>query len=73
MILDKYKDQIKLSLHYLLDRLAERSTWEGVGFLVGLTGSRFGQGLDWGLAAGIGGTISAMIKAFFPDTKLDQK
>ncbi len=61
------KLKLQLMLAYLLDRLGERSTWEGIGFAVALAGSRFGQGLDWGLAAGIGGTVSAMIKAFFPD------
>lgn len=62
-------DNIKLALQYLLDRFGERSTWEGIGFVVALTGSHFGHDLDWGLAAGLGGTVSAMIKAFFPDPK----
>jgi hypothetical protein len=54
---------------YFLDRLGERSTWEGIGFVVALTGSHFGRGLDWGLAAGLAGAVSACIKSFLPDKK----
>jgi hypothetical protein len=54
---------------YVLDRLDEPSTWQGIGFLVALTGSKAGLGLDWGLAAGIGGILSALIKVIFPDKK----
>lgn len=55
-------------LNYFLDRLNEPSTWQGIGFIVALTGSKLGLGLDWGQAAGLGGTISAAVKMFFPDT-----
>lgn len=54
---------------YLIARLSEPSTWQGIGFLIALTGSKFGAGLDWGQAAGLGGIISAIIKMIFPDTK----
>lgn len=54
---------------YLLDRLNEASTWQGIGFIVALTGSKIGIGLDWGQAAGLGGIISAAIKMMFPDSK----
>lgn len=55
-------------IDYTLDRLGEPSTWQGIGFIVGLTGSKFGLGLDWGQAAGLGGSISALIKMSLPDT-----
>ena len=54
-------------LDYVLARLSEPSTWQGIGFLVALTGSKIGLGLDWGAAAGLGGIISAAIKVIFPD------
>lgn len=51
------------------DRLKEPSTWQGIGFLVALTGAKFGAGLDWGQAAGLGGVLSAALKIIFPDAK----
>jgi hypothetical protein len=54
---------------YFLDRLGEPSTWQGIGFLVTLTGSKLGFGLDWGQAAGLGGAVSASIKMLLPDIK----
>jgi hypothetical protein len=62
-------DKLVKIVKYSLDRLGERSTWEGIGFTVALTGSHFGRGLDWGMAAGLAGAVSAGIKAFFPDKK----
>jgi hypothetical protein len=50
-------------------RLCEQSTWQGIGFIVALTGAKFGIGMDWGAAAGIGGVISATLKIVFPDPK----
>lgn len=58
---------MKKFAQFIADRLSERSTWEAVGFFVGLCGGKFGQGLDWGMAAGLGGAMSAGIKALFPD------
>ena len=57
------------AVNYFLDRLKEPSTWQGIGFIVSLTGSKMGLGLDWGQAAGLGGAVSAMIKMFLPDAK----
>ena len=54
-------------LSYLLDRLGEPSTWQGIGFMVALTGCKLGANLDWGMAAGIGGMVSAGLKMFLPD------
>lgn len=53
---------------YVLDRMGEASTWQGIGFLVSLFGVKWATSLDWGAAAALGGTISAGIKAVFPDS-----
>lgn len=52
---------------FILDRLDEPSTWQAIGFAVGLTGSHYGANIDWGQGAALGGVISATIKAFTPD------
>ncbi len=59
--------KFKACLYYCLDRLNEPSTWQGIGFVVALTGSKVGLGLDWGQAAGLGGIISAVIKMITKD------
>lgn len=51
------------------DRLQEQSTWQGIGFIVALMGAKWGAGLDWGAAAGLGGIISAVLKICFPEPK----
>lgn len=61
------KEKLLKAIQYGLDRLGESSTWQGIGFVVALTGSKIGLGMDWGAAAGLGGTISAMIKVMLPD------
>ena len=63
------KEKIEQVVQYGLDRLSEPSTWQGIGFVVSLTGSKIGLGMDWGQAAGLGGVVSAMIKMFLPDAK----
>ena len=60
-------NRLKAIQDFILERMAEASTWQGVGFIVCLTGSKFGAGLDWGQAAAVGGFISAGIKSVFPD------
>jgi len=60
-------ERLETFLKYLGERLQEASTWQGIGFLVGLTGCKWGMNLDWGQAAGLGGIISAVIKTIFPD------
>lgn len=60
-------NRLKAIQDFLLQRMAEPSTWQGVGFIVSVTGSKFGAGLDWGQAAAVGGFISAGIKTIFPD------
>lgn len=52
-------DRLNKATRYLLDRLGEPSTWQGIGFVVALCGAKFGAGADWGQAAGLGGAISA--------------
>lgn len=56
-------------LSYTADRLSEPSTWQGIGFVVALTGCKLGANMDWGQAAGLGGIISAAIKMAMPDKK----
>jgi len=62
-------DRLKTYINYCADRLTEPSTWQGIGFLVALTGCKVGIGMDWGQAAGLGGIISAAIKMALPDSK----
>ena len=60
---------MRIIARMLGDRLQEPSTCQGIGFLVALNGSKFGVGLDWGQAAGLGGILSAALKIIFPDPK----
>lgn len=48
--------------------LSERSTWQGIGFLVGAFGARELGSMDWGAASCVGGAISAFLK-IWPDKK----
>jgi hypothetical protein len=61
------KNHIRIALEFLAARLSEASTWQGIGFIVALTGAKLGAGLDWGQAAGLGGVVSAALKMIFPD------
>lgn len=61
------KSRLKRALEFGAARLSEPSTWQGIGFIVALSGSKFGLGMDWGQAAGLGGIISAVLKMAFPD------
>jgi hypothetical protein len=61
--------RIRNTLEFVAARMSEPSTWQGIGFLVALTGAKVGAGLDWGQAAGLGGIVSAALKMIFPDPK----
>jgi hypothetical protein len=61
--------KIETLLAYLANRAAEPSTWQGVAFLLALAGSKYAD-LDWGQAASLGATASALIKIIFPDTQI---
>lgn len=61
--------KLRAALDVALARLGEASTWQGIGFLVALTGSKFGANMDWGPAAALGGAVSAIIKTILPDPK----
>lgn len=63
------KERLRALLEVLAARLSEQSTWQGIGFIVALSGAKFGVGMDWGMAAGLGGIISAVLKIVFPDSK----
>lgn len=67
--MSKIRRRWKMFLHFALERLSEQSTWQGIGFVVAASGSKFGAGLDWGQAAFIGATLSALMKMFFPEPK----
>ena len=55
-------NRIKVAWEFILERLGEPTTWQGVGFIISLFGSHFGAGVDWGQGAAIGGLVSAFIK-----------
>jgi len=57
----------KKIVQFILARLEEPSTWQAIGFVVALTGSRFGADLDWGKGAALGATVSAILKMVIPD------
>lgn len=52
---------------YALDRMSEASTWQGIGFIVSLSGAKWGMNLAWGEAAAVGGLVSGAIKTLAPD------
>jgi len=54
-------EKIKIYLVWFEERLSEPSTWQGIGFLLAIFGSKL-SGLDWGQGAAIGGLISSFIK-----------
>lgn len=60
-------DKLNIALRYVFDRLGEASTWQGIGFIAVLCGARWAADLDWGAAAALGGMVSGIIKAAFPD------
>ena len=55
-------------LTYLLDRMGEASTWQGLGFFLALAGVKWIGGMDWGAAAAAGGLVSGLIKTLLPDS-----
>jgi len=65
-------NKLKILLVYLAQRASEPSTWRGVAFLLTVAGSKYAT-LNWGEAACVGSTVSAMMKIVFPDVKLPPK
>lgn len=61
------KQRVRIAFEFLAERLSERSTWQGIGFLLTLVGAKWAADLDWGQAAGLGGIVSAFLKIIFPD------
>ena len=51
----------------VIELLGQQSTWQGIAFLVALSGGRFAADLDWGEAAALGGTLSALLKTLISD------
>lgn len=60
--------RLKNTLNYILTRLGEASTWQGLGFFVALLGAKSFGNLDWGAAAAFGGGVSGLIKVLFADS-----
>lgn len=69
----KIKERLRAAANFILDRMREPSSWQGVGFLATLAGAKWGASLDWGQAAALGATVSAFIKTIFPDALGDPK
>jgi hypothetical protein len=59
--------RLQAVISYIVARLGETSTWQGVGFFAALAGVKWGAQLDWGAAAAAGGVVSGLLKAVFPD------
>jgi hypothetical protein len=51
----------------VVELLGQQSTWQGIAFLVALSGSHYAASLDWGEAAALGGTLSALLKTLISD------
>lgn len=61
-------ETIKKIMGVMASLLSERSTWQGIGFFLGAFVSKDLAGLDWGAAAFIGASLSALLK-LLPDKK----
>jgi hypothetical protein len=61
--------KIETLIAYVVARLSERSSWEGIAFLLTLTGSRYGANLPLDQCVALGGMLSGAIKIIFPDIK----
>lgn len=59
--------RLQVAILFILDRLGEASTWQGVGFILSASGAKWAANLDWGSAAFVGAMVSAFIKTVFPD------
>lgn len=64
----KLKQKLILIRDTTISLLSERSTWQGIGFIVAAFTSKHVAELDWGAAAFVGATISAFMK-IWPDKK----
>jgi hypothetical protein len=61
------KKKLQAIIKFIIDRLGESSTWQGLGFIATLAGAKWGVDMDWGAAAAAGGFVSGMLKVIFPD------
>ena len=52
---------------FLIDRLSESSTWQGLAFILTIVGSHYGANFGIAGATAAGGLVSATIKILFPD------
>jgi len=52
---------------FVIERLKESSTWQGLAFILTMTGSHYGADFDIAGATAAGALVSATIKILFPD------
>ncbi len=52
---------------FLIDRLGESSTWQGVAFILTMAGGHYAADFDLAGATAAGALVSAAIKILFPD------
>lgn len=64
--------KLEVILFWCVARLKEPSTWQAIGFIVGLLGGKYAADFDWGQGAAVGGLISAIIKAIVPEPVLTE-
>lgn len=64
--------KLEVILIWIAARLQKPSTWQAIGFIVGLFGAKYGADFDWGQGSAVGGLISAIIKAIVPEPVLAQ-
>jgi hypothetical protein len=63
------KAKLEALAAYLAARLSERSTWEGLMFLLTLSGSHYAASMPLDQCVALGATVSGAIKIIFPDSK----
>jgi hypothetical protein len=68
------RQRLRAAIAFLIDRLAESSTWQGLGFLIAFAGVKVSTGYDWSDPAALAGAtaagalVSALLKLFLPDS-----
>ena len=62
------KSKLDALLIYFAARASEPGTWQGVAFILTLTGSHYAS-YNWGECAAIGSTAAGILKILLPDTR----
>lgn len=63
------KKKLEILIAYIFARMCERSTYEGLAFLLTLAGSKYGASLPLDQCVTLGAILSGAIKIIFPDAK----